>query len=128
MELDLGGGDHRYLGLVLDDPKYVLVSVIPFVAAEYPAVLTIPNSATQVEDLNLREAHKESKRAYYKCKNVEKALQRHIQDAIKDKYLDTLVNEDTQLMQDDIPAVLEYLFDLYGKVPSEEVKQKEAEI
>ena len=59
---------------------------------------------------------------------MEKALQRHIQDAIKDKYLETLVDEDTQLIQDDIPAVLQYLFDTYGKIPSKEVKQKEIEI
>ena len=128
VESDLGGGDHGYLGLVLDNPEYALVSATPFEAPEYPAALTIPNTATQVQALNQRESHKESKQAYYECKNVEKALQRHIQDAIEDKYLETLVNEDTQLIQDDIPAVLEYLFDLYGKVPSEEVKQKEAKI
>ena len=51
----------------------------------------------------------------------QKALQCHIQDAIEDKYLETIVEED-------IPYVLYYLFDLYRKVPSEEVKQKEAEI
>ena len=59
---------------------------------------------------------------------VEKALQRHIQDEIEDMYLESLLDEDTQLIQEDIPDVLDYLFDLYGKVPSKEVKQKEAEI
>ena len=57
-----------------------------------------------------------------------KALQRHVQDAIGDKYLDMLIDEDTQLINEDIPTVLTYLFDLYGKIPSEEVKQKETEI
>ena len=128
VESDLGGGDHGHLGLVLDDPEYAAISATAFTAPPYPATLTIPTTVTQVEALNLREAHREAKRAYYECKNVEKALQRHIQDAIEDKYLETLVNDDTQLIQDDIPTVLDYLFDLYGKVPSEEVKQKEAEI
>ena len=82
----------------------------------------------QVQALNLREQYKDAKRAYYECKNVEKALQRHIQDAIEDKYPESLVNEDTQLIQADIPDVLTYLNDTYGKVPSEEVKHKEAEI
>ena len=76
----------------------------------------------------LREQHKEATRKYYECKNVEKALQRHIQDAIEDKYLETLVNEDTQLIQADIPTVLAYLFETYGTVPSAEVKEKENEI
>ena len=70
----------------------------------------------------------EQKRQYYECKNVEKALQRHIQDAIEDKYLEAMVNEDTQLIHEDIPMVLAYLFETYGKIPSEEVKQKEADI
>ena len=38
------------------------------------------------------------------------------------------MNKDTQLIHAGIPDVLTYLFDTYGKVPSEEVKQKEAEI
>ena len=33
-------------------------------------------------------------------KNVEKALQKHLQDVIKDKYLESLVDEDTQLIQE----------------------------
>lgn len=76
----------------------------------------------------MRERHQEEKRLYYEWKNVEKTLARHIQDAIEDKYLKSLINEDTQLIQDDIPMVLQYLFDNYDKVPSEEVKQKETEI
>ena len=47
---------------------------------------------------------------------------------IKDKYLKLLVDEDTQLIQEDIPTVLAYLFDLYGKVSLKKVKQKEGEI
>ena len=93
VESDLGGGDHGYLGLVLDDPEYATISTTAFTATTYPTALDIPTSATQVEALNLREQHKEQKRAYLECKNVEKALQRHIQDAIDDKYLKTLVND-----------------------------------
>ena len=78
VESDLGDGDHGYLGLILKDPKYVTASPTPFQAPEYPAALVIPPTATQVEALNLRETHKEKRRAYYECKNVEKALQRHI--------------------------------------------------
>ena len=128
VESDLGGGDHGYLGLVLTGAEYASISNTPFDAPRYPAALTIPQGTDQVQALNLREQHKEDKRAYYECKNVEKALQRHVQDAIEDKYLESLVDDDTQLIQEDIPDVLDYLFDLYGKVPSEEVKQKEAEI
>ena len=128
VESDLGGGDHGYLGLVLTDGEYETVSNTAFTAPTYPTALTIPTGSSQVEALMLRETYKEQKREYLECKNVEKALQRHVQDAIEDKYLESLVDEDTQLIQDDIPDVLQYLFDTYGKIPSEEVKQKELEI
>ena len=130
MECDLGGGDHGYLGLVLTDAEYAAIApnIPAFVAPHFPPALNIPNDASQVEALNLREQHTEARRRYYECKNVEKALQRHIQDAIEDKYLESLVNEDTQLIYKDIPTVLAYLFETYGKVPSEEVKAQESEI
>ena len=128
VESDLGGGDHGFLGLVLTTVEYALISQTAFVAPAYPAALTIPRGTDQIEALNLREQHKEAKRTYYQCKNVEKALQRHIQDAIEEKYLESLVDEDTQLINEDVSDVLTYLFDLYGKVPSEEVKSKETEI
>ena len=128
VESDLGCGDHGYLGLILKDPEYATASPTPFQAPEYPATLVISPTATQVEALNLRETHKEKQRAYYECKNVEKVLHCFIQDAIEDKYLETLIDKETQIITEYIPMVLEYLFNLYGKVPSEEVKQKEAKI
>ena len=128
IESDLGGGDHGYLGLVLTDAKYATVTATPFVPPTYPATLTIPTGTDQVRALNLREIHKDAKSAYYKCKNVEKALQRHVQDVIEEKYLESLVDKDTQLIQDKIPTVLQFLFGAYRKVPSEEVKQKETEL
>ena len=47
----------------------------------------------------------EAKRKYTECKNVEKALQHHIQDAIEDIYIESLVDEYTGLITDDIPTV-----------------------
>lgn len=128
VESDLGGGDHGYLGLVLTNAEHANVSAIPFVPPNFPPPLVIPPGSDQVTALDLREQHKENRRLYCECKNVEKALLRHMQDAIEDKYLESLVDEDTQLIQEDIPTVLENLFANYGKVPSEEVKQQESEI
>ena len=130
VESDLGGGDHGYLGLVLTDVEYASITPTPpvFVPPPYPPALVILAGTDPVAALTIREQHKHEKREYYECKNVEKALQRHVQDAIEEKFLESLVNEDTQLIQADIPMVLEYLFETYGKIPSEEVKQQEAEI
>ena len=128
VDSDLGGGDHGYLGLVLTNAEYATVTETPFVPPMYPATLTIPTGTDQVQALNLWEIHKDAKNAYYECKNVEKALQRHVQDAIEDKYIESLVDKETQLIQDDIPKVLLFLFYANGKITSEEVKQKDTEL
>ena len=124
VETSLGRGNHSYLGLVLSDVEYANVSPTPFVAPPFPAALTIPANATQVTAFEQRAKHEEKKRLYYKCQNVEKALQRHIQDAIEDKYLEHLVDEDTQLIHEDIPVILDYLMENYGRVRSEEVTEQ----
>ena len=130
VDTDLGGGDHGYLGLVLTDIEYGNIVPTPpaFIAPAYPGTLTIPATATAVQAVQAREVHNEQIRTYRECKNVEKALLRHLQTAIEAKYVEHLINEDTGLIEDDIPTVLEFLFSNYGKVASEEVKEKEAEV
>ena len=129
VETDLGGGDHGYLGLVLTDQEYASIpGTEPFIAPMYPGPLDIPNNATPIQALNLKDQHSEEKRLHLECRNVERALMRHIQDAIEEKYLESLIDEYTNLITGDTPTVLEYLFYNYGKVRSDEVSQKESEV
>ena len=88
------GGDHGYLGLVLTNPGYASIQPTPqpFRAPAYSAALNIVAGADPVVALSMKEQHAEAKRQYYERKNVEKALQRHIQDAIEEKYLESLIN------------------------------------
>ena len=53
---------------------------------------------------------------------------RHIQNTLKHKYIEPLLNDNTGLIKDDLPTVLTYLNTNYGKFPSEKVKQKESEV
>ena len=88
----------------------------------------IPANATQLQALELKQQHEEEKRLYLECRNVEKALLRHIQEALEEQYIGHLVDEFTNLLTGDVPTILEYLFYNYGKVRSEEVTQKEQEV
>ena len=129
VETDLGGGNHGYLALVLSDEEYATIpNTEPFILPMYPPPLVIPNNATPIQALELKEAYTEQKRIYLECKNVEKALLRHIQEAIEDRYIEALVDEYTNLLRDDVPTVISYLDYNYGKVRSEEVSVKEAEV
>ena len=130
VDTDLGGGDHGYLGLVLSDPEYARIqpTPTPFVAPNFPGALILDPALTAVQQVQERETQKEQVALYRECKNVEKALLRHIQTALEEKYLEAMVDDDTGLIEDDIPTVLDYLFTTYGKVTAEEVKNKEAEV
>ena len=57
-----------------------------------------------------------------------KFLLRHAQNALEAKWIEPLINEDTGLIEDDLPTLLAYLDANYGVVQSEEVKQKESEV
>ena len=129
VETDLGGGNYGYLGLVLTDEEYAAIpNTQPFVAPNYPPPLVIPTTATQIQALELKEQYEEAKRLYLECRNVEKALLRHVQDALEERYSGSLVDEYTNLLTGDVPSILGYLDYNYGKVRSEEVTQKESEV
>ena len=76
-----GGGDHGYLGLVLSDQEYARIqpTPTPFVAPNFPGALIVDPALTAVQQVQERETHKEQVALYRECKNVEKALLRHIQ-------------------------------------------------
>ena len=59
---------------------------------------------------------------------MEKLLLRHVQSALEPRFIEPLINENTGLIEDDIPTVMTYLDTNYGVVQSEEVKLKESEV
>ena len=65
---------------------------------------------------------------YRECTDIERALLKHITVAIEPKYIDSLKNEHIDLIEDDIPTVLQYLFSNHGRVPTRHVKDKEQEV
>ena len=125
VDSNLGGGDHGYLGLVLPRREYQKIATTEFKVPDYPAPLSIPANTDSVAALNLRTKHKEKQDAHKRCKDVERALLRHVQSAMDEEWLDTLINEDTQLIEDDIEDVITYLEENYGHIPSEELKEME---
>ena len=62
---NLGGGNHGYLGLVLDNAEYnAIPGTVLFVAPGYPPVLAIPATATPVEALQLCKDNQEAKHEF----------------------------------------------------------------
>ena len=108
------------------DVEYARINPTPtlFEAPIWPSALTINPATTAVEAVHTKETHPEAMPVYRKCKHVEKALLRHVQNAPKQIYIEPLLNDNMGLTEDNLPTVLTYLDTNYGKVSSEEVKHK----
>ena len=98
-----------------------MTGTTPFVAPTYPDPLFMPNNTTPIEAWNIKDQHAEAKRSHLECKNVEKALMRHVQDATEWKCIELLLDEHVNLITGDSPVSLNYLFYNYGKVRYESV-------
>ena len=91
----LGGGNHGYLGLVISDAAYALLSPAPFVRPAHPGILVIPAGTAQHAATTLKETHKEALRLFLECKNVEKVLQQQLSEALDPVYLQALRDSNT---------------------------------
>ena len=79
VKIDLGGGNYSYLGFILMDDEYALIpNMQPFTLPHYPPLLAIPANSTLIQALELKDKYQEAKRLYLECKNIKKALLRHI--------------------------------------------------
>ena len=89
VDTDLGGRSHGYLGLVLTDVESACIMSIPlpFVTLNFPGPLVINPVHTHIQQVHERETHNEAITLYREYKNVEKALLRHIQTAVEEKFV-----------------------------------------
>ena len=92
----------------------IILTPTRFEALAWSGALTIAADATPIE------ARPNS--CISQMQNVEKVLLRHIMNAIEEHYIEHLVDEDTGLIEQNLPTVLEYMLRNYGKFTSEEVK------
>ena len=84
-ETDLGVRNHRYLVFALTDAEYASINgSLSFAPPAYPGSLIIPISVVAIEALQLKDEYHEARQLYLECKNVEKTLQRHAQDALSE--------------------------------------------
>ena len=73
-------------------------------------------------------AHDEALKRYYECQAVEQALRTQIIEAIDSEYLDVLRNIDTDMINESIPEIFQYLQENYGQVKEEQLVEKEDEV
>ena len=58
VEIDLGGGNHRYLVLVLTNQEYAPIPhTAPFILSNYPLALNIPTDTIPIQALQLKDEY-----------------------------------------------------------------------
>ena len=72
--MDLGGGVHGRLGLVLSPNEYAMISAISYVRPLHPGILAIPAGTAQHEATRLTLVHAQAIRLYRETVELEKAL------------------------------------------------------
>ena len=72
--------------------------------------------------------HNESLRAYLECQAVEQALRVQLIEAVDPVYLDALRNSDTDMINEDLPKIMDHLMSNYGQVTLEDMHNKEQEV
>jgi hypothetical protein len=85
----LEGGNHGYLGALMNQPTYLQATqpnIIPFTAPLFPGYLPAIQG-TQVQIANQVLTHNENLRKWKEHKNVTKALQKQLIDAIEPPYI-----------------------------------------
>ena len=86
------------------------------------SVITAAEVATQ------KAAHEGELKKYYECQAVEQALRTQIIEAVEADYLDALRNVNTDMINETIPEIFDYLQTNYGQVTEEEMVTKEDDL
>eukprot|EP00559_Dactyliosolen_fragilissimus_P007455 CAMPEP_0184870552 /NCGR_PEP_ID=MMETSP0580-20130426/37878_1 /TAXON_ID=1118495 /ORGANISM="Dactyliosolen fragilissimus" /LENGTH=225 /DNA_ID=CAMNT_0027372679 /DNA_START=622 /DNA_END=1296 /DNA_ORIENTATION=+ len=112
----LGGGKHRYLGLVKSPQQYQLISSPPFVKPYHLGNLNIPTGSTQTTTRAYERQHKQDLKDFEQCDSIEQIFKQQIMNALEHKYIAAIINIILQDIQLDIHQIFDYLFRTYGKV------------
>ena len=121
----LGGGAHGHLGLVCTPAAYraLLPGTDAYVRPANPGPLNIAtDSLTQYQITEAREEHREDTRLFREVVGVERVLIQQIVAAIEPKYLRALRQPGTHRLQKTIPEILEHLFETYGDVTPQDLR------
>ena len=120
----LGGGTNGYLGLLLSDLAYALISQAPFVRPALPPPLLIPLNSSNRIIVTLQDTHKEAIRVFRECEGVEKALQSQLVEAVEDIYISALRDANTNAINLPIRDIIQYLYNTYGDIPPESLSEE----
>ena len=123
----LGGGLLGYLALVLPPTVYLTVpNAQVFVCPVHPGpFLASGNRLTAADIAEEKAEHDEEIRLYNECITVEQLLRQQLVSAIPSTYLDSMRNDDTDMINDSIPDIISFLQQSYCRLSPQEMSTRE---
>ena len=124
----LGGGAHGHLGLVVPPAQYALLSNFPYVRPRQPPPFFIPPGADPQMAQMLRDNHIESLRIFREYLGVENTLKQQVVAAIDPAWLQAMRNPISNSITMPILEVIQYLFQVFGRITPDLLHEKEVAI
>ena len=127
----LGGGNHGYLALVLNDSDYNAIPTTNiFIRPVDPGIFnptTLGNCPTNTQLSHHKAVHEEALRLLNEVQEVKTILKNQLLNAIDAEYVDAL-QSDTYMINLTIPEIMDYLTRIYGQITEEEFHDREKEL
>jgi hypothetical protein len=125
----LGGGQNGHLGLLLSNARYIILPhAIPWGTPGNPGPFVPPVAGTGPQIEAARDAWRGLKQDFETCQATDKALIAQLVESIDSIYLRVMLNRATGQYSGSIRAILQQLFQVYGKVTPQQIKAKNMEL
>ena len=125
---ELGGGVHGHLGLGFRDEDYDNIAPgTPYVRPLHPGAAP-EVGATQHDTIRMRDEWKDKIKLFREVTDVEKTIIKQIVEAIDEKYIKSIRDRVTNTIKISLIQILEFLFDRYGIVEDDDLREKEEQM
>jgi uncharacterized phage-associated protein len=125
----LGGGQNGHLGLLLSDARHITVQhALPWATPGDPGPFAPPANGTGPQIEAACEAWRGLNREFETCQATDKALIAQLVESIDSICLRSMLNRTAGQHSGSIRAILQQLFQTYGKVTPQQVKAKDMEL
>ena len=125
---NIGGGQHRYLGLVVSPNSCALLSNTLFVSNIHPLNLVIPVVATHQAQDELKRQYEKNLRVFHETRGVEQALIQQLVLPVKVKYITATRNRITFQSSGNLFLLIQYIIVTYGKISPSQLVDLEQDI
>ena len=115
----LGGGQHGHIGLIMKPALYQTLSATAFIRPNDPGPLPVYNPNiryTAADRESIAADHKENRRIFDLCNNVDTALKRQLIEAVDEIYLEEQRNRYTGYLTVTTQDLITHLLRRYGKI------------